>query len=130
LGGSAIILAHSNKDVAALNQSIRSSRAEAGELGPSAEFQTARGAREFAQGDRLLFLKNDRGLDVKNGTLGTVQRASNGELAVMLDNGREVNVRAKDYEHVDHGYAVTVHKAQGVTVDRAYLLATPGMDRS
>jgi ATP-dependent exoDNAse (exonuclease V) alpha subunit len=34
------------------------------------------------------------------------------------------------YAAVDHGYAVTIHKAQGVTVDQAYLLATPGMDRS
>ncbi|MBD4469046.1 Ti-type conjugative transfer relaxase TraA, partial [Xanthomonas citri pv. citri] len=54
-GGSAIILAHSNKDVAGLNQAIRAQRAEAGELGPSAEINTARGKREFAQGDRLLF---------------------------------------------------------------------------
>lgn len=128
--GTAIILAHSNKDVTGLNQAIRSARSEAGELGASAEVQTARGAREFAQGDRMLFLKNDRGLDVKNGTLGTVQRIEDGRLSVMLDSGREVSFKAKDYEHIDHGYAVTVHKAQGVTVDRAYVLATPGMDRS
>ncbi len=36
---------------------------------------------------------------------------------------------AKDYAAVDHGYAATFHKSQGVTVDRAHLLATPGMDR-
>lgn len=62
---------------------------------------------------------------MKNGTLGTVQKAEDGRLSVMLDSGREVGFAAKDYEHIDHGYAVTVHKAQGVTVDRAYLLATP-----
>ncbi|WP_324994916.1 AAA family ATPase [Xanthomonas fragariae] len=129
-GGSAIVLAHSNNDVAGLNQAIRSARAEAGELGPSAEIETSRGKRDFAQGDRLLFLKNDRHLDVKNGTLGTVQKAEDGRLSVRLDNGREVGFSAKDYEHIDHGYAVTVHKSQGVTVDRSYVLATPGMDRS
>ncbi|MGE0286382.1 MAG: Ti-type conjugative transfer relaxase TraA, partial [Bradyrhizobium sp.] len=29
---------------------------------------------------------------------------------------------------IDHGYAATIHKAQGMTVDRAHVLATPGMD--
>ena len=34
-----------------------------------------------------------------------------------------------EYAHIDHGYAATVHKNQGVTVDHAHVLATPGMDR-
>ena len=34
----------------------------------------------------------------------------------------------KDYNKIDHGYAATIHKAQGMTVDRAHVLATPGMD--
>ena len=33
------------------------------------------------------------------------------------------------YAAVDHGYAATIHKSQGVTVDRTHVLATPGMDR-
>jgi hypothetical protein len=34
----------------------------------------------------------------------------------------------KDYNRIDHGYAATIHKAQGMTVDRAHVLATPSMD--
>ncbi|HED1613582.1 TPA: Ti-type conjugative transfer relaxase TraA [Escherichia coli] len=129
-GGSSIILAHTNADVRDLNDTIRQARQQAGELGQSAEFVTERGRREFAEGDRLVFLKNDRDIGVKNGTLGTVTRAGDGRLAVRLDDGRDVAFDASQYANVDHGYAVTVHKAQGVTVDRAYVLATSGMDRN
>jgi hypothetical protein len=74
---------------------------------------------------------------VKNGTLGTVlEVASGGErLTVRLDGqekgkaGQAVTFYTRDYAHIDHGYAATVHKAQGVTVDRAHVLATPHMDR-
>lgn len=50
-------------------------------------------------------------------------------MGVRLDDGRQVAFDLKDYAHVDHGYAATIHKSQGVTVDRAHVLATPGMDR-
>ena len=50
-------------------------------------------------------------------------------MAVLLDDGRAVAFDLKDYSHVDHGYAATVHKAQGMTVDRVHVLATPGLDR-
>src|SRR3546814_16320857 len=50
-------------------------------------------------------------------------------IAVMLDDGRSVAFDFKDYAHIDHGYAATIHKAQGMTVDRVQVLATPGMDR-
>jgi ATP-dependent exoDNAse (exonuclease V) alpha subunit len=34
----------------------------------------------------------------------------------------------RDYGHLEHGYATTVRKAQGVTVARAHLLAGQGME--
>jgi ATP-dependent exoDNAse (exonuclease V) alpha subunit len=49
-------------------------------------------------------------------------------MAVRTDDGRNVAFDTKDYAHIDHGYAATIHKAQGMTVDRAHVLATPGMD--
>jgi hypothetical protein len=88
-----------------------------------------RGERQFATGDRLMFLRNDRELGVKNGTLGTVAEVNPQRIAVRLDDGRNVAFDTKDYANIDHGYAVTIHKAQGVTVDRTHVLATPGMDR-
>ena len=150
---SRVILAYTRDDVRDLNELARGQLRAAGELRtPDQVVQTERGARAFAAGDRIMFQRNERGLGgdgrgrdgvaVKNGTLGTVlEVASSGErLTVRLDgpggsgrpekgSGREVTFYTRDYAHIDHGYAATVHKAQGVTVDRAHVLATPHMDR-
>src|SRR3546814_3132073 len=83
----------------------------------------------FAEGDRIIFLQNGRGMGVTNGSLGTVESVTPARMAVALDDGRRVAFDLKDYAHVDHGYAATIHKAQGMTVDRVQVLATPGMDR-
>src|SRR5690606_22659346 len=39
-----------------------------------------------------------------------------------------VQVNTHYYKHMEHGYAATVYKAQGVTVDRAYVLPTKHYD--
>ncbi len=124
-----IILTHTNAEVRDLNLAARGRLRASGELGEDVRVSAERGAREFASGDRIMFLKNERGLGVKNGTLGEIERVSAERMAVRLDDGRSVAFDTKDYAHVDHGYAATIHKSQGVTVDRAHVLATPGMDR-
>ncbi|AGH51951.1 conjugal transfer protein TraA [Sphingomonas sp. BHC-A] len=126
---SRIILTHTNAEVRDLNLAARDRLRDAGELGPDVRVSAERGARDFATGDRIMFLKNERGLGVRNGTLGKVEQVSPERMAVKLDDGRSVAFDLKDYAHVDHGYAATIHKSQGVTVDRAHVLATPGMDR-
>jgi len=127
-GASRIILTHMNKEVGMLNDAARTRLAEQGALGESVAVRTERGIREFADQDRILFLKNEGDLGVKNGTLGTVEKAAPDRLAVRLDDGRQISVDLKSYAHVDHGYAATVHKTQGMTVDRTHVLATPGLD--
>ncbi|MGE4303985.1 MAG: Ti-type conjugative transfer relaxase TraA [Novosphingobium sp.] len=126
---SRIILTHTNDEVRELNESARDRMRDAGQLGDDVRVKTERGDRAFATGDRIMFLKNERSLEVKNGTLGTVEKVSQQSMTVRTDDGRSVSFDMKDYAHVDHGYAATIHKAQGMTVDRAHMLATPGMDR-
>ncbi|KZC79440.1 conjugal transfer protein TraA [Sphingobium yanoikuyae] len=124
-----IILTHTNDEVRELNEAARDRMRVAGQLGDDVRMKTERGDRAFAIGDRLMFLKNERSLEVKNGTLGTVEQVNQQSMTVRTDDGRSVAFDMKDYAHVDHGYAATIHKAQGMTVDRAHMLATPGMDR-
>lgn len=138
--GSRIVLAHRRVDVRELNAAIREARQEHGELARGAaagevSFLTNDGERKFVAGDRVIFLENNRDLGVKNGMLGVVQQVEEGRLVAHLDSakgpgqGREVSVSMADYAAVDHGYATTIHKSQGATVDRAYVLASDRMDR-
>ena len=127
-GKSRIILTHTNAEVQSLNGEARDRLRASGDLGDDVTVKTER-ERQFATGDRIMFLRNERGIGVKNGTLATIERVSPESMAVRLDDGRGVAFDMKDYAHVDHGYAATFHKSQGVTVDRAHVLATPGMDR-
>jgi Ti-type conjugative transfer relaxase TraA len=126
---SQIILTHTNDEVRGLNERARGKLREAGALGEDVTINAERGSRQFATGDRIMFLRNDRGLGVKNGSLGEIERVSPQQIAVKLDDGRSIGFDTKSYAHIDHGYAATVHKAQGVTVDRVHVLATPGLDR-
>lgn len=79
--------------------------------------------REFAQGDRVVFLKNDREIGVQNGLQGTVTKIDreNHIMQVKTDGDQEktVNVNYSQYRQFDHAYAVTEHKSQGATVTHA-----------
>jgi Ti-type conjugative transfer relaxase TraA len=125
---SRIILTHTNDEVRALNEAARMRMRAAGDLGNEVRVTVERGDRGFASGDRVMFLQNERGLGVKNGTLGTIEQVSAQSMIVHTDDGRSVQFDLKNYNRIDHGYAATIHKAQGMTVDRTHVLATPGMD--
>ena len=130
---SQIMLAYTKVDVQDLNNQARELRKKHGELGVDVAFTTFRGERTFAEHDRVYFLKNDRDMGVMNGSLGTVEAVYGEALKVRLDArdgsvGKTVMVDFALYNHLDHGYAATIHKAQGVTVDRSYLLASKYLD--
>lgn len=149
--GTRIAMAHRRADVRALNLDIRRALQEkgvlpgleratadvdGGRLTPSATdavevaYATDNGVRTFAAGDRIVFLQNDRELNVKNGMLGSVERVEQGRLYARVDGRADtVEIDASSYRTFDHGYATTIHKTQGATVDRAYVLASTTMDR-
>jgi len=142
-GDELLVLAHTNDDVRKLNEALRKVMIYEGALTGARQFRTARGLREFAAGDRIIFLENARFLEprtkrfgpqyVKNGMLGTVissgDKRADALLSVHLDNGRKVVISEDSYSNVDHGYAATIHKSQGSTIDRTFVLATGMMDQ-
>ena len=127
--GSQMLLAYTRADVAELNRLARETLRAAERLGPDNAVETTNGERAFAVGDRVMFLRNERSLGVKNGTLGTLTALGRSAMEVRLDDGRNLRFDRKEYADLTHGYAATIHKMQGATVDRAYVLASRHMDR-
>jgi ATP-dependent exoDNAse (exonuclease V) alpha subunit len=117
-----IILAGTKAEVSKLNRYCQAMRINNHEL---KEKTVAVQNGKIFENDRVLFTKNNRIYKVNNGDLGTVTEVSslNREIKVKLDSGKDVIIPLTKYEEVQLGYAVTTHKAQGVTIDKAYILA-------
>jgi len=121
-----IMLADRRETVRDLNRLARDRLHEAGELGQR-ELHAA--GRAFAEGERVLALRNHRGLGLRNGDRATVvEVADDRTLTVRLDREGHRDVRIPtDYleaGHLDHGYAATVHKTQGATLDTIHYLGS------
>ena len=129
---STLILAHLRRDVHKLNIMARAKLIERGVIEDGQAFRTEDGVRQFAAGDQIVFLKNDSALGVKNGMIGKVAEASPGHVVVSVGEGKaskRVEISERAYRNLDHGYATTIHKSQGATVDRVKVLASLSLDR-
>lgn len=148
-----LLLADRNQSVRALNSKVREHRFATGELDKSQEVrvpvETGRGDYadlDLAPGDRIMLRENQKvdGEPVYNGdraTLIAIERVQtgtdeNGEpiydtrITARLDRTKgEVSWNLSDYASIDHAYAMTVHKSQGLTVDRAFYLTSESTDR-
>jgi conjugative relaxase-like TrwC/TraI family protein len=127
-----VMVAARRADVTDLNGRARALMAADGRLGPQS---LTVGSKTFAVGDRIVTLKNERRrLGVLNGTRGTVTGVdlTAGALELCTDDGRSVRLpqwylagsRRRPGQRVDHGYAITGHKAQGMTTERAFVLGS------
>lgn len=99
-------------------------RRRSGREGEGRRYTTDGGIREFAVGDRLMFLENSlghNGLGVRNGDRATVLGAHQNEIVVQLDgaNATTVTFSPKNYRAFDYANACTVHKSQGASVEAA-----------
>lgn len=139
-----LVLADTNEQVRALNDKIRDARFARGELsvGGSVSIDTEvlpgeRFTLQVAIGDRLLLRKTAKDAQkepIYNGDLGTVlgieriTREVDGDriedilFTIARDDGRAIKIQASEYESLQYGYAMTGHKAQGMTVMQTYYL--------
>lgn len=124
------MLAAHHDAVRDLNRRARERMAAAGQLrGDPLHL----GGREFAVGDQVLGLTNDYRVGMLNGTRGTITalHQQRGKLDVRTSDDTIVQVpfAYADDGHLTHGYAMTVHKAQGVTCGHALVLVDETMPR-
>jgi conjugative relaxase-like TrwC/TraI family protein len=126
-GAEVLMLAVNRRDVAALNREARDVLQRRGSIG--AELVVANG-RPFAPGDAVVCLRNARRMGVINGTRGTVVGLDGTDLVIDTATGpRTLSSQYLSKGHLDYGYATTVHRSQGATYDRAFVLATESLSR-
>ncbi|MGZ4753435.1 MAG: MobF family relaxase [Acidimicrobiia bacterium] len=124
-GDQVLMLATRWSDVDDLNARARAHLQAAGMLtGPALTVDD----RPYQSGDRIMTLRNDRRLKVRNGTCALITEINPDDRAmtVRTDTGAMVTLPARylDAGHVLPAYATTIHKAQGQTADRAFVLGS------
>ncbi|HEY0390805.1 MAG TPA: MobF family relaxase [Solirubrobacterales bacterium] len=137
-GEDALMVAKRNVEVERLNATARELVRSEGRLG-SEEIEV--GGAAFAAGDQIITRVNDRAAGIYNRERWEVAQvdAERGRIVLDgIDQARRVEV-GPDYlsrttlggeaPALQHAYAVTTYCAQGTTVDRAYVMADPSMDK-
>jgi Ti-type conjugative transfer relaxase TraA len=136
-GKNRFVFAYTNADVARLNEALRTVRAGQGALGPDHTLATADGPMAFAANDRIQFTgsawrRGDREAGLATGNVGTIRNINGSRVTVALDTKPGAAERlvsftlGKDHENgefdqVRHGYAGTIYRGQGRTLDATYL---------
>lgn len=139
---SRFMFAYTNKDVAALNEQARELHKARGDLGEDVMLKTAYGPQAYATGDRIQFTGNAwtqeaRESGLVNGRVGTVEaveidKQGRAHMTVALDSGENAqrvtftigeDARGGEFNSFKRGYAGTIYKGQGATLDESFVLA-------
>ena len=143
-GTSTLLIAKSNAQVRAINDEVRVRRQLEGQIrGREIKLSavTASGHTQFlrlAAGDSIRFLARQDALRVINGTIATIDKIqgskSNPRITARIGD-RKVAFKVSDIAdeagraRLTHAYASTIYGAQGLTVDQAFVLISPNMNR-
>ena len=66
----------------------------------------------YREKDKVLQLENMPDDNVFNGDIGFIEKINGSEITVNFD-GNKVKYTPKEYKNIKHGYAISIHKAQG-----------------
>jgi hypothetical protein len=131
------MIAKRNAEVERLNALAREVMKAEGRLG---KYEIEVGGARFATGDQVITRVNDHRAEVHNRERWRIEAVAaegyvalagiDGERGVVVDADYLARVNPNDgAPALQHAYAATTYQAQGSTVDRAYVMADPSMDR-
>lgn len=121
---SRFVFAYTNAEAREVNAAIRAVRVARGEIDAGVEVATTTGAAAFARGDRVSFMETSHALGIDNGTVGTILNIDEKMMTVRMDGDRRQDITFPHgtFSGLAHGYAGTIYKGQGATLDETFLL--------
>ena len=114
-----LIIAVKNKDVDILNLGARQYLKASGYLQGK---EIAIGVNHYMHGDRILIKQTNKELGLNNGDLLEITHVSKEQFTVKNAAGKEISFDPSKYNGFRHGYATTVFKAQGVSINDVFVL--------
>jgi ATP-dependent exoDNAse (exonuclease V) alpha subunit len=131
--GDTVMLAARRADVADLNERARAMMTASGRFtGPTVEVQTENGERMFAVGDTVIARRNNYQAGIFNGQRGTITHVDLQRRTVTVTlKQKQITLGSyyPDAGGLDHGYALTIHQAQGLTTTRTLILSNDSLYR-
>ena len=129
-----VALGATRREVAALNDTIRAACYGEGRLGPDGIIiDTGADQLDLRTGDVVVVTRNHREHGVLNGTRGQVTQIHPADRAITIttnDGEQHLLPRALlEAGDLQHGFALTVHRAQGITVDTALVFGTAALTK-
>lgn len=122
--GHRFVFCYTNAEVRRLNDAIQALEVERGRVGPLSAFETEAGTVQVGEGDRLNFKGTDKRRGILNGALATVEAIEGTMVTVKTDTGRRIAIDTRVFSKFELGYAGTIYRGQGKTLDAAYVLHT------
>ena len=116
----------SNSERIAINQKIHQHFIDSESMFGEVPFHVSNGDLNNPQervinvsvGERIICLKNDKSLGVRNGTKGNIIDINGKNITLSTDSGKVITFNADEYNTFDFGYAMTINKLQGATVQK------------
>ena len=135
-----ILMAGTNDTVRRLNSAVREQLILRGTVAPHGDRRADQTPLGFGVGDRVVLRRNQR-IEQPDRTTIAVRNSDAAQIVAVEDDGAFTVRRDVDHAvirldatyvsagHVDHGYAVTAHRAQGGTWDLAIAVGADGLYR-